>query len=188
MANNEKNVMIKSVLAALFASLISAGAFIQIPMPSGVPIVIQDMVALLSGMLLGPLWGSVAVGIFLLLGIIGLPVFTGKAGIHVLISGPTGGFLLGYLVAAFVCGLGVYVLLKKDRGFWYWLQISIIALLGTIVLFALGIAGFMRISNASFIKTLSLVLVPFIPGNIIKLVLIVLLTGRFRPLIKNYIG
>lgn len=185
---NKKNVMIKSVLAALFAALISAGAFIQIPMPSGVPIVIQDMTALLSGMLLGPLWGTASVIIFLLLGIIGLPVFSGKAGIHVLINGPTGGFLLGYAAAAFLCGLAVHFFLKKNRGISYWVLISITALLGNIVLFALGIAGFMRVTDASLLKTFSLVLLPFIPGNVIKLIVMVLLTGRFRPVITNYAG
>ena len=111
----KKPVMIQAVLSALFAALISAGAFIQIPMPSGVPVVIQDMTALLSGMLLGPLWGSISVILFLLLGIIGLPVFSGKAGLQVLISGPTGGFLLGYLAAALLCGIAVHFLLKNTK-------------------------------------------------------------------------
>src|SRR5574344_596437 len=89
------------VFTALFAALIAAGVFIQIPLPGGVPITVQDMMALLSGLMLGPIYGTLAVAVFLLLGIIGLPVFTGKAGIQVLIAGPTGGFLWGYLFAAF---------------------------------------------------------------------------------------
>ncbi len=185
---SKKTVMIQAVLSALFAALISAGAFIQIPMPSGVPVVIQDMTALLSGMLLGPIWGSVSVILFLLLGIIGLPVFSGKAGLQVLISGPTGGFLLGYLAAALICGIAVHVFIKKYKGASYWVVLSLIALAGTVLLFVCGIAGFMRVTEFSFVKTISLVLIPFIPGNGIKMVVMVLLAGRFRPVIKNYLG
>lgn len=67
------------ILAALFAALTAAGCFIQIPLPGGIPIVLQDMMAMLSGMLLGPLYGTIAVFVFLVLGCIGLPVFSGKA-------------------------------------------------------------------------------------------------------------
>ena len=94
-----------TILAALFAALISAGCFIQIPLPGGIPIILQDMLAMLSGMLLGPLYGSIAVFVFLVLGSIGLPVFSGKAGLQVITAGPTGGFLIGYLLGALAAGL-----------------------------------------------------------------------------------
>jgi biotin transport system substrate-specific component len=184
----KKPVMIQAVLSALFAALISAGAFIQIPMPSGVPVVIQDMTALLSGMLLGPLWGSISVILFLLLGIIGLPVFSGKAGLQVLISGPTGGFLLGYFAAALLCGFAVRFFIKKYKGPSYWVVLSLAALAGTVLLFVCGIAGFMQLTDSSLVKTISLVLIPFIPGNIIKMFVMVLLAGKFIPVIKNYLG
>ncbi len=184
----KKNIALQAVFASLFAALISAGAFIQIPMPSGVPVTIQDMMALLSGMLLGPLWGSASVVLFLLLGIIGLPVFTGKAGIQVLLSGPTGGFLIGYLAAALVCGIILHFFLPQKKGALYWIVLAVCAVLGTIVLFLCGIAGFMRITGASIQKTLALVLIPFIPGNSIKIIVMVLLAGKFRPVIKNYAG
>lgn len=77
------------IFTALFAALTAVGCFIQIPLPSGVPIVLQDMLAMLSGLLLGPIYGPLSVAIFLILGIIGLPVFSGKAGLQVLIAGPT---------------------------------------------------------------------------------------------------
>jgi len=105
----------KLTLSALFASLICAGCFIQIPLPGGVPIVIQDMMAMLSGLLLGPVFGGLAVLLFLLLGAIGFPVFTGKAGLHVLLAGPTSGFLWGYFFAAVIGGtiLALFELTQK---------------------------------------------------------------------------
>lgn len=179
------------ILSALFAALIAAGCFIQIPLPGGVPVVLQDMMAMLSGMLLGPVYGTIAVFVFLVLGCIGLPVFSGKAGLHVIIGGPTGGFLIGYLLGAFAAGLILALLLpssKKHGAAKSYIIISVAGLIATVVVFVAGIIGFKLVTHYDMAKTLAVVLVPFIPGNIIKLVLMVLLTKKFRPVIANYIG
>lgn len=195
-----KNVKLqkKLVLSALFAALVCVGCFIQIPLPGGVPIVIQDMMAMLSGLLLGPVFGGLAVLLFLLLGAIGLPVFTGKAGVHVLLAGPTSGFLWGYLLAAVFGGtiLALFERAQKSRGaegekadgsnIARWLVTTLAALLATTVLFVLGIAIGMRIINVGFEKALAIFLIPFIPGNIIKLILMVVLTKKLGPAIKAY--
>ncbi len=191
----------KLTLSALFAALICAGCFIQIPLPGGMPIVIQDMMAMLSGLLLGPVFGGLAVLLFLLLGAIGLPVFTGKAGIHVLIAGPTSGFLWGYFLAAVVGGtiLALYDAAQKKEidaaadeskpksaGVGQWLFITLAALLATVTAFACGVAGGILIMHISLTKALPAYVLPFIPGNLIKLVLMVILTKRIRPTIKAY--
>ena len=67
MPNSSYSIGKKTVMTALFAALISAGCFIHIPLPGGVPITVQDMMAMLSGLLLGPLYGSASVLIFLIL-------------------------------------------------------------------------------------------------------------------------
>ena len=178
------------VFTALFAALIAAGVFIQIPLPGGVPITIQDMMAMLSGLMLGPIYGTLAVAVFLLLGIIGLPVFTGKAGIQVLIAGPTGGFLWGYLIAAFAAGLFLSLLLPRKKvhsNLKQYLLVSAAAVLATVIVFAGGIIGFMRVTGSGLGKTLAAVLIPFIPGNVIKLIIMIPLTKKFRPIIANYI-
>ena len=188
----------KLVLSALFAAFICAGCFIQVPLPGGVPIAIQDMMAMLSGLLLGPVFGGLAVLIFLLLGAIGLPVFTGKAGILVLVAGPTSGFLWGYLLAAVLAGTILALFGKVERNqaqdencdktenAAQWLVITLAALAATIVLFVLGIAIGMRIINVGLEKALAIFLIPFIPGNVIKLVLMVVLTKKLRPAIVAY--
>jgi len=179
------------ILAALFAALTAAGCFIQIPLPGGIPIVLQDMMAMLSGMLLGPLYGTIAVFVFLVLGCIGLPVFSGKSGLHVLIGGPTGGFLFGYLLGALAAGIILSLLLptsKKQSTLKSYIVITVAGLVATIVVFVCGIIGFRLVTHYDMAKTLAAVLVPFIPGNIIKLVLMVLLTKKFRPVIAGYIG
>lgn len=179
------------VLSALFAALISASCFIQIPLPGGIPITIQDIMAMLSGLLLGPIYGTISVFVFLILGCIGLPVFTGKAGLHVITAGPTGGFLIGYLLAAFIGGIMLSILLprkKQTSNLYSYIIITIAAFVVTIVVFAGGIIGFIRVTGYEFSKTLSAVLIPFIPGNLIKIVLMIPLTKKFRPIISNYIG
>jgi biotin transport system substrate-specific component len=91
------------VLAALFTGLMVAGALITIPFPT-VPLVIADAFPWLAGLVLGPFWAAVSTGLYLLLGVFGLPVFAkGAAGVGVLL-GPTGGFLAGYLLSALAVG------------------------------------------------------------------------------------
>ena len=90
-------------LVAVFAALLAASAFFKIPIPP-VPITLQAQVVLLGGMLLGPVNGALAVGLYLLLGLIGLPIFAGGGGLGYVLQ-PTFGYLLGFVGGAVVCGL-----------------------------------------------------------------------------------
>lgn len=179
------------VLTALFAALISAACFIQIPLPGGIPILIQDMLAMLSGLILGPLQGAISVLIFLVLGSIGLPVFSGKAGIQVIFGGPTGGFLIGYLLGAVLGGLFLKFVLPPVKDFktkrtYTIVMISISCIIATVVVFIAGIIGFKIVTQSTMTKTLAAVLIPFIPGNLIKIVVMVPLTYNFRKIISVY--
>ena len=179
------------VLTALFASLISAACFIQIPLLGGIPILIQDMLAMLSGLILGPLQGAISVLIFLVLGSIGLPVFSGKAGIQVIFGGPTGGFLIGYLLGAVLGGLFLKFVLPPVKDFktkrtYTIVMISISCIIATVVVFIAGIIGFKIVTQSTMTKTLAAVLIPFIPGNLIKIVVMVPLTYNFRKIISVY--
>ena len=183
--------LLNTVLTALFAALISASCFIQIPLPGGIPILIQDMLAMLSGLILGPLQGGISVLIFLVLGSIGLPVFSGKAGIQVIFGGPTGGFLIGYLLGAVAGGLFLKFLLPPEKDFktkkvYTIVMISISCIIATVVVFIAGIIGFKIVISSTMTKTLAAVLIPFIPGNLIKIVVMVPLTYNFRKVISVY--
>ena len=88
----------KMVLCSLFASLTAVCAWIAVPLP-GVSFTMQTFAVLLCLGILGGKWGSVSILLYLLLGIVGLPVFTGfRGGVHALLD-PTGGFLWGFLAA-----------------------------------------------------------------------------------------
>ena len=95
------------VLASLFASLIALCSWLSIPIPP-VAFTLQTFGLLLALGVLGGKWGSVSIFLYLLLGFVGLPVFSGFRGGAAAFLDPTGGFLWGFLVA----GLGYWILEK----------------------------------------------------------------------------
>jgi biotin transport system substrate-specific component len=103
---SNRGLIVRITLVALFAALIAGGTFISIPLPfSPVPIVLQNLFIVLAGLVLGPVLGAAAAGLYLLAGALGLPVFAGAVGGAAHFWGPTGGFLVGYFFAALTAGL-----------------------------------------------------------------------------------
>ena len=100
---DSSNQLRMMVYASLFAALTAVGAFLAIPI-GPVPIVLQNMFVYLAGLLLGGRWGLASVGVYLLAGACGLPVFAGGLGGISRLIGPTGGYLIGYLPAVFLNG------------------------------------------------------------------------------------
>ena len=99
-------------LMALFAALTAVGAFITIPVPP-VPFSLQIFFAILAGALLGSRRGAISVGVYVLLGLCGLPVFTKGAGLSYIFQ-PTFGYLAGFILGAWLCGK--IVELRADKG------------------------------------------------------------------------
>lgn len=91
-------------LAGLFAALTAVGAMVSIPLPMGVPFSLQVLVSLLTGAVLGARAGALSQAIYLLMGAVGLPVFAGRTGGLQVLVGLTGGYLVGFVVAAWVVG------------------------------------------------------------------------------------
>jgi biotin transport system substrate-specific component len=147
------------VFAALFAALTGAVAWFNIPLPfTPVPITLQTLMVLLSGVLLGAYIGGVSMIIYLLLGVIGLPVFAGgSSGIGALL-GPTGGYLLSYPVAAFVVGWMIQT--KKLSA--YLKYFSFVIILGFIALvffdavFKIGIMKLWSAAEKSYVPMVAL--------------------------------
>ncbi|MDZ4063077.1 MAG: biotin transporter BioY, partial [Coriobacteriia bacterium] len=86
-------------VAALLAALLAASAWITIPI-GAVPVTLQVFVVLLAGLVLSPGSAAAAVGVYLLLGTAGVPVFSGGTGGFGVLLGPTGGYLVGFFFAA----------------------------------------------------------------------------------------
>jgi biotin transport system substrate-specific component len=91
---------------AMFSALLTVLSQISFNLPGGIPITLQTFGIFIIGNLLGPIQGVISILVYLLMGIVGIPVFTGfRAGANELIS-PTGGFLIGFLPMVFIIGLG----------------------------------------------------------------------------------
>lgn len=99
MKDNTRNL----ALTGMFAALIAVGGFIKIPL-GVMSITLQTMLAALAGMVLGPKWGAVSQGVYLALGLLGLPIFTQGGGLGYVFQ-PSFGFLLGFPLTAAVSGV-----------------------------------------------------------------------------------
>ena len=176
----------KIVFTALFAALTAVCGFISIPVPgTPIPIVLQNMLVVLTGLMLGPVWGVCATLLFLLSGALGLPVFSGGTGGIARLMGPTGGFLYGYALATLVAG----TIAQRPR---YGRKDSAIRLIvatvsGFVVMYVPGVIHFMRVMDKTFGQTMALCVVPYIPGDIVKVVLAVLISAKLRKAASSYI-
>ena len=163
-----------AALACLFTALCCAGAYISIPIPIGpVPLALTNFFAILGGLLLGPIWGGVSAALYLIIGALGFPVFAGGRGGLAHLAGPTGGYLLGYIVGAALAGF-----IARRRSV---LRSSLGALFGFAVVLALGALGLRLMAGLGWIKALAAGVLPFLPGDSIKAVLATILALRLGP-------
>lgn len=162
------------VYASLFGAATAAAAYISIPM-FPVPITLQTLVLMVGGAYLGPRLGGLSQVVYLILGIMGLPVFSGgKAGLGVVL-GPTGGYLLGFIPACVL--IGFMVRTRENPGFW-WHVLSMAA--GTLALYAMGVAQLSVVADLAPEKAIVLGVLPFLPGDALKIAAAAVLSGRLR--------
>ena len=168
------------VLVALFAAIIVVLGLMP-PVTLGfipVPITAQSLGVMLAGCILGARRGAAACLLVLLLVAIGLPVLSGGRGGLAVFAGPTAGFLVGWVVGAYVCGWLAERHVREDQGelaqFLAFLGAAVIG--GIVVNYAFGIAWLSYMSGKAFFETTIASLV-FIPGDLIK-AFIAMLAGR----------
>ena len=161
-------------LSAVFAVLTAIGAWISVPLPiTPVPFTLQVFFVVLSGAVLGEMMGALAQVIYLLLGLIGFPVFAGgESGPGVLI-GPTGGYLVGFVIGAYVTGR-IAQTLRSPRLVW----MALATMLGLIPIYTLGEIELWLWVRSSFSLLLMAGVIPFLPGDIIKAVVAAFVASR----------
>ncbi|MEH0022718.1 MAG: biotin transporter BioY [Desulfobacter sp.] len=166
-----------TVYTALFVALIACGAFISIPV-GPVPIVLQNMFVLLAGLILGPVWGGAAVGVYLIIGFAGLPVFAGgTAGVGKLF-GPTGGYLLAYLPAVFITGAVSRGLKRTFAG-------DLAALVtGSLIIYAIGVPWLKAVTAMPWPKAIAVGMYPFLIGDALKIIAAAFAAKKIRPLMR----
>ncbi len=166
------------VLASLLAALIAAGSYIQIPI-GPVPIVLTNLFVLLSGLLLGSRWGLASVGVYLLVGAMGMPVFAGGKGGLAHFLGPTGGYLLGYALSVW----GVGCIAERAKGNMVWEVLAVI--LGVISIYAVGVPWLKMVTRMSWTQSLMIGVVPFLVGDALKASAALILARAVRPILNR---
>ena len=172
------------VLAAQSAALMAICSWISVP--AAVPFTLQTFGVFLSAGLIGGKRGTAAVAVYLLLGSAGLPVFAGFTGGMGHITGPTGGYLVGFLFTALVMWLAEHFFGRSMHV----LVLSMVA--GLAVCYAFGTAWFV-ISGANvsggkeIMSALSLCVLPYIIPDAIKIALAAQLTRRLRPYTADHV-
>jgi biotin transport system substrate-specific component len=180
----KRKTLMGTTLAALFAALTAAGTFISIPLPfSPVPIVLQNLFALLAGLVLGPFLGGCAVGLYLIAGAVGAPVFAGATGGFVRFMGPTGGFLIGYLLSAVVAGF-IAGRPRPEAPAKPW-RIVPAALVGMLIVYVPGVPRLKFVLDTTWINAFTAGMAPFLIGDGIKAAAAILIAPRLRRLIAE---
>jgi len=167
---------------AFFAALTGILGYLILPLPfSPVPVTGQTLGVMLAGILLGSRHGFLSMIVLLLLGIAGIPVFSGgRAGLGI-IAGPTGGYLISFPFAAF---MGGYIIEKlKNRVFLNYLGASIFS--GIFVIYTLGIIQLKLVTGINWYAALLQGVIPFLAGDIFKAIAASFLAVRLKPFISQ---
>jgi biotin transport system substrate-specific component len=172
------------ILCGVFAALTSVCAVISLPLPfTPVPVSLATLAVLMSGGILGAKYGALSQLVYILLGAVGLPVFSGfTAGFSILV-GPTGGYIAGYAVAACIVGLLCDGL--KNTGVFGAAVLAGAMVLGMAACCAVGTAWFTHATNTPLIAALGMCVFPFIPGDALKIAAATFLCGRLRGFVTR---
>lgn len=173
-------------LAGVFAALIAVCSMLP-PIPVGgfgVPITLQTFAVMLTGLILGARLGFLSVGLYVVVGLVGLPVFSGFNASFGVLAGPSGGYLLAFPFAAALAGALSSLVLKRGQaaaarrqtgtgrmGFGWWALVWLSAMIGSFVfVHPMGIGGMMLALDLDLPTAIGADMV-FWPGDVIKNVL-----------------
>ena len=189
--------VLKISFIALFAAIICVGCFIRIPL-GVIPIVLQNVLCILCAVLLGGVLGGAPAALFLLAGLIGLPIYSGGTGGLAVWLGPTGGFLPGYLLGAIAAG---FIAGKPDVGekkltAGVVVRVSAAVVAGLVILYIPGVirfsywataAGKVPVEKTALAYTMAACVIPYIPGDILKAVIAIPVALKLRPVLAQYL-
>ena len=180
-----RNLIITLTLSALFCTLICIGSFLRVPMPNLMPMTLQTFFVLLTGLLLPLKASTLATVSYMALGLIGLPIFSGGGGLGYILM-PNFGFIIGFVIATVIMCITIEKL--KYRKLWQYL---IVSLLGVAIIYIIGILYFAFITNVynnndySAIWFIQTIFLPFLPKEIVCIVLASLSAYKIRPYITK---
>ena len=157
MANRRKTADI--CVSALFTALIAASAFVSFPLPSGVPATLQTMAVALTGYCLGVRRAVLSVAAYILLGTAGAPVFSGYQGGVAVLTGKTGGFIIGFLPLVFFCASAAGYRRRPLR--------ICLGGVGVLLCHLLGVGWFCFLTKTGVPPAVAAVSLPFLPKDLL---------------------
>ncbi len=176
-----------SVRATVFVAVMAAVMCIFAPLsiPAGaVPLSLATLVVYLDGALLGRAKGCAAVAVYILIGLVGVPVFSGFIGGFAAVVGVTGGYIIGYIPCAFITAL-----FTQRFGGRIW-AMAVGMALGAAALYAFGTVWYMLLTGVEIAAALAACVIPFLAGDAVKIAaacaLVVPLRKKLLPMINNF--
>lgn len=184
-----KRYLYTIVLAAIMTTVITICSWISIP--TLVPFTLQTLAIFTIFLAAGGFIGTISVVVYCLLGLIGIPVFAGFTSGPAKLIGPTGGFILGFIISGLIFWVSDR-LIPHMKGIKNYIRSTILILISDIVLYAFGIFWFMTVYvnadgiHPSFASAISACLIPFIIPDLAKIVVSIILGTKLRPYVKKY--
>lgn len=185
-AKNKKSATYDICIIAMFVSLITVCAWISVPI-GDIPVSLQTLAVCLASGLLGTKRGTAAVFVYIILGLIGVPVFTGFGATARLI-GPTGGYIVGFIATALTVGFASDCTGNKKSA----VRLAVLILsmvVGIAMCYAFGTAWFLIFERAEnnpvgLISVLSVCVLPYIPFDIVKTIIASALVFSLKKFVK----
>ncbi len=171
---------------ALFAALTAAGSMVKIPL-APVPVTLQSFFVLLAGVILGPRDGAISQSVYVISGLLGLPVFSGGGSIAYVMR-PSFGFLLGFICAPY--GVGLYLKRKAYSK----IHVFIACLIGTFVIYLVGmpyLALYLRYivqRPDSVMFSIKAGMLIFLPGDMLKCAFIAIIAHPLTVMVEENNG
>ncbi|MGN0665615.1 MAG: biotin transporter BioY [Huintestinicola sp.] len=173
---NTQSIRNKKTYSLTVIALMSAVTCVLAPLsiPIGpVPISLTNLVIFLSLYILDWKKGTISYLIYILIGFVGLPVFSGFTGGVGKLAGPTGGYIIGFIPMAIIAGLAIDKFHKR------WIHLAGM-IIGTVICYAVGTAWFCYQSGTALTAALSICVFPFIPGDLMKMIIVILFAPTIR--------
>ena len=164
------------VLVGVFVAIISICAWISVPMVP-IPITLQILGVFITASILGAKLGTVSIIIYILLGAVGLPVFSNFTGGFGILLSPTGGFIIGFIFTALT--VGIITSFKNSI-----LTNTLAMLLGLLLCYTFGTVWYCIYANVDFITAVLICVVPFLIGDAVKIATASILVTKLKKHIK----
>ena len=173
-------------LIALMAALTCILGPMSITLPfTPVPISFTNLVIYFAVMVIGMKRGTISYLVYLLIGAVGLPVFSGFSGGLAKLAGPTGGYIVGFLLTALIIGL--IMKLAKGKSEITKIVITVVSMiLGDIGCFAIGTVWFMVVMKMNLSASLTLCVVPYIVPDLAKIIVATIIVNRLKKYVKIF--